>query len=127
VRVLAEQHRVDLAPQDFAAATRAVVHHFRIALAFVRGIIADLPGAGTAPGGANSTWDLKMAFHAGRGASVSRIPVLVVSDDRRLRRAAREANELLHLATTSEYQVLLEEAEGIASRSAAMQANRSEC
>ena len=118
--MLAEQYEVDLNSTNSNRAVNLVLQNFPVALAFVYALIADSSVSTPVPGGANSAWDLKVAFHASRGASLSGIPVLVVSDDKRLLRAAREAGEPMRVARMNEYQSLLTTAGGIEERAGAL-------
>jgi hypothetical protein len=56
---------------------------------------------------ANSSPAVELAFHAARGATLSGVPVLLVSGDLRLRRAAHDAGEPGRVATLSEYEGLV--------------------
>jgi hypothetical protein len=120
VQVLAEQNQVDLNRENSRRAVNLVVQNFPVALAFVHALLADASTAGGAPGRGNSAWDLKLAFHAAGGASLSGVPVVLVSDDGRLLRAAREANDPLRVMPISEYRSLLEDPDRVVQRSAAL-------
>lgn len=120
VQVLAEQHSIDLERIDVNRAVNLVVQNFAVALAFVYALIGDSPGSGGVPGRGNSHWDLKVAFHACRGASIGGAPVVLVSDDGRLVRAARDASETLRVVRTDEYQSLLDDPNALTERAAAL-------
>ena len=97
-----------------------MVGNFAVALAFMYRLIADSSPSGGLPGGTNSAWDLKIAFHASRGASLSGVPVLLVSDDARLRQAARDAREALRVVAMADYTALLSDAGAIGERAVAL-------
>ena len=63
----------------------------------------------------NSAWDLKIAFHAAAGAAVQGVPVLLVSNDPRLRRAAGSAGLPHRVVSLEEYRHLLRQ-DGVADR-----------
>jgi hypothetical protein len=107
VHTLAQQYGVSLNPENSRRCVELVVQNFGVAMAFVYGLVNDASATSGLPGGGNSAWDLKVAFHASKGATVSGTPVLVVSDDARLHRAASEAVEEARLVSMSEYWGLL--------------------
>lgn len=67
---------------------------FPVAVEFMRSVIIRRAQSGARTGHAagNDTWDLKLAFHAGPGASVSGRPTVLVSNDRKGLHAAAAAS-----------------------------------
>jgi len=116
VQALAEKLGVELTPQNSERAVNLALGNFKVALSFMHGLISDQPTTEGVPGGGNSAWDLKIAFHASCGASVLGVPVQVVSDDRRLLRAAREAREGDRIVPLNDYLSLLDTPGGIKER-----------
>lgn len=116
LQTLAEKYEVDLEGMDVSELVKHLVRSFPVALYFMRDVLADLGNSAVMPGGVNSVWDQKIAFHAGPGASVLGLPTLLVTDDRRLLRAAAGANERTRVLTLPEYQELLESPKVVANR-----------
>lgn len=107
IQALAEKLEINLEAVDTASAVHRVVTNFPVAMQFMRELILDGAGSGRIPGGENSTWDLKLTFHASLGASLQGVPSLLVTDDKRIRRAARSIGQPYRVATLVEYQTLL--------------------
>lgn len=104
-------------------ATRQVLTTFPIAVHFLRDVLVDLLACDTTPAddwNRNSVWDLKIAFHASPGASVAGVPVLLVTGDHRLLRAARGAGQPARVATPAEYSAMLDDRRAFADRVAAL-------
>jgi hypothetical protein len=119
VQALAEQHEVKLEDQDSSLAVRKVVDSYAVALAFMFRLLSDASPRSGVPGQGNSTWDLKVAFHAGRPL-LSGLPTLLVSDDGRLLRAAREAKHPLRVIRVAEYEALLVDPAAVKERADAL-------
>jgi hypothetical protein len=116
VQVLAEQYGVELDPVNSQRAVTLLTQNFPVALAFVYHLIADVSQESGVPGGVNSAWDLKIAFHAARGAAIQGLPVVLVTDDGRLHRAAFETGDELRVVKLSNYRSLISDTAAIAER-----------
>jgi hypothetical protein len=114
VTTLAEKYNVRLEEIDVTKAVRSVVLGYPVAMQFVRDLLDDSRSSGGVPGGANTAWDLKIAFHAAPGAAVSRVPTLLVSKDRRLLRAARGVKAEQWVMPLPEYKALLQSPAAVA-------------
>jgi hypothetical protein len=94
--------------------SRRVLRAFPTAIYFLRDLLADLIDSGLnvfLSRNSNSVWDLSLAFHASREASVDGVPVLLVSDDARIERAAAGAAQPEFVRTLLEYEFLLSSGE----------------
>jgi hypothetical protein len=107
VGMLADKYGLDLAKLDSGRAVRRLVANFPVALTFMLDLVCDATVTGQMPGGGNSAWDLKLAFHASLGASFNGVPAIVVSDDSRLLRAAYAAGDPARVLTTEAYRAVL--------------------
>lgn len=119
IQALAEQYGMKLEEQDSSLAVKKVVDSYAVALAFMFRLLADATPQSGPPGRGNSTWDLNVAFHAGRPL-LSGVPTLLVSDDRRLLGAAREANHPLRVVRVVEYEALLSDPVAVKRRAEAL-------
>lgn len=107
IQALAEKYSVALTDVDAGGAATRVSRAFPVAMQFLCDLIADAGSSGVTPGGGNSAWDLKLAFHAGSGAAIAGVPVLLVTGDRRLLRAAQRAGHAQRVVRLEQYQALL--------------------
>ena len=112
VQALAEEYGI---PLDAANSNRAVnlvenssCYGLHVRLDF------RLFSKGDLPGGGNSAWDLKIAFHASRGGSIAGIPAILVSDDKRLLRAAREGGDERRVMPLQTYHDILSKPDEVA-------------
>jgi hypothetical protein len=118
VQTLASRLGLQLDASDLERHVDLVVSEFPVAIYFVRDFAVDTLNSqmSVTKGNLNATWDLKIAFHASSGGAVGGVPILLVSDDPRLRRAAVSAAQPHRVATRQEYQRLLEDSEALATR-----------
>jgi hypothetical protein len=110
VKTLAAGLSISLDESALEAATARLVEAFPIPFHFLRDLLSDLLHSQMdldASRNRNSAWDLKLAFHACPEASVGGVPVLLVSNDPRIRRAAASAGTPYRVATREEYEHLL--------------------
>ncbi len=114
VQALAEEYGIPLDAANSNRAVNLVVQNFPVAMAFMFGLISDSSPKGDLPGGGNSAWDLKIAFHASRGGSIAGIPAILVSDDKRLLRAAREGGDERRVMPLQTYHDILSKPDEVA-------------
>jgi hypothetical protein len=120
IKMLAAKYSVSLVQFDVNGSADRLARHFPVAMHFMRDLLVDSFGTESAPGGPNSTWDLKLAFHAGKGASFDGTPVVLVTDDRRLLRAADSALERRRVMPFAEYRELIQQPQLVAERAAGL-------
>lgn len=111
-RVISTQRalRVSLSEPALLELTERVRAGYPVALAFLRHLVLDALRGDInweRSDRANSVWDLSIAFHASRAATINGIPVLLVSDDNRLHDAAASVGHSSFIARLGEYQNLL--------------------
>jgi hypothetical protein len=100
-------------------AVQRVINAFPIAIHFLRDLIVDVINSNMnfeESRNRNSTWDLKLAFHASAGGAVGGVPILLVTADSRTQRAAASAGQQFRVASLSEYQKLLSDAGALSDR-----------
>ena len=123
VRTLAAELGLKVSDEHVEWATGQVLTTFPIPVHFLRGLLIDLLACDPIPGedwNRNSVWDLKIGFHASPGAAVGGVPILLVTEDGRLRRAARDAGQPSRVAGLAEYNALLDDRPAFADRVAAL-------
>ncbi len=123
VLTLAAQLELNVDERLVASASDRVLASFPIAIHFLRDLLVDLLAANNLPGedwNRNSVWDVKIAFHASPGAAVAGVPILLVTNDRRFRRAADAAGHAARVVSLSEYTALLDDPTALAERIAGL-------
>jgi hypothetical protein len=111
VQETAVQVGVNLSAKDLEKHTQTVLKAFPTAMYFLRDLISDLLDSQfdmSRSRNRNSTWDLSLAFQASRAASIGGVPVLLVSGDKRIARAAAAASDSEFVRTLADYEKLLE-------------------
>jgi hypothetical protein len=110
VQETAVQVGVNLSAKDLEKHTQTVLKAFPTAMYFLRDLISDLLDSQfdmSRSRNRNSTWDLSLAFQASRAASIGGVPVLLVSGDKRIARAATAARDSEFVRTLADYERLL--------------------
>jgi hypothetical protein len=103
------------------AAVQRVIDAFPIPIYFLRDLLVDVINSNMNfedSRNRNSTWDLKLAFHASAGGAVGGVPILLVTADSRTQRAAASAGQQLRVANLPEYQKLISDADALSDRAA---------
>jgi hypothetical protein len=119
VSTLALNRGVTPDPDGVEAAAIKVLSAFPVAIHFLRDFLTDFLTSDMnmeAPRNRNSTWDLKIAFHASSGAAVLGVPTLLVSEDPRLLRAASSAHQVYRVVQLADYRALLASPVALAAR-----------
>ena len=110
VTTLASRNAVVIGENELPAAVDRVLTAYPIAMHFLRDLLVDVINSDmnwAKTENRNSRWDLNLAFHPSAGGRVGNVPVLLVSDERRLRRAAKAAGLPHQVARLDEYGALL--------------------
>jgi len=96
-----------------------LISAFPIPIYFLRDLLVDLLNSDmdlAKSRSRNSVWDLKLTFHASEGAAVGGVPILLVSDDPRTRRAADSAGQQHRVASLVEYENIISDSDVLSSR-----------
>jgi hypothetical protein len=111
-----------LLDSEVEAYGQRVLEAFPVAIAVMRLLLAKAVEGGVnwrRSDRANSLWDLKLAVHASRGATIDGNPVLLVTDDDLLHAAARDARHEVFVVSKPDYLSMLSKGE-VPQRRAAM-------
>lgn len=107
----AELCGVSLTEAEQAVRTDWVLASFPTPIHFHRNLIRGLIQSGTdfsRPSQANSAWDQALAFVASPDSSVSGVPTVLVTEEKKFHTAAADAGHQAHVLTYTRYRSLLE-------------------
>jgi len=111
---LAEQFGVQLRTRELGPPADHLIKHFPVAMHFADSVFAQITATGVPPGGGNTTWDMKIAFHVGPGARIAGIPTVLVTNEKRFARAAMAAGIPTQVLRSDEYIAMLRTRDAVA-------------